>query len=443
LVSASSCREAIVEVLVGDGLDVDVVVVGGGLAGLVAAVVAAEGGASVVCCDVRVAGGRARSDRREGFVLNQGPHALYRGGAGADVLGRLGVGFSGSPPYPAASGYCEATGGLARLPTSAGSLIRSAVLGVGDKVRFARLLATLPKRQEASLGALSAAEWIASLRLGSGGAGVISALIRVATYAGDLDLVAADAAVAQLQLALEGVVYLDGGWQSLVDGLVAAARSGGVRVIEGERATALQAGTDGASAVRTPAGTLRVASVVVAAGSPAAARGLLPHAPPWQLGAPATAACLDLGLRRVPATRVAFGLDQPLYLSTHSPTARLAPPSGAVVHVMRYGARTSPEDKAQLWALARRCGIDQRDVVVERFLHDMTVCHALPRPGSGLAGRPAIDATATPGVFLAGDWVGTAGLLADAAMASGEAAGRAAAGHAMRRRGATGAMVGR
>jgi phytoene dehydrogenase-like protein len=272
---------------------------------------------------------------------------------------------------------------------------------------------------------------------------VISALTRVATYAGDLDLVAADAAVAQLQLALEGVVYLDGGWQSLVDGLEAAATSAGARVLEGERATALQARTDGTFEVRTPARTLQAASVVVATGSPAAARALLPHAPAWELGAPATAACLDLGLRRVPATMVAFGLDQPLYLSTHSPKAHLAPPGGAVVHVMRYGARTSTDDRAQLWALARRCGIGDDDVVVQRFLHEMTVCHALPRPGPGLTGRPAVDATGTEGVFLAGDWVGAAGLLADASLASGEAAGRAAAEQAMRRRATCGATLGR
>ena len=392
---------------------------------------------------MRAAGGRARSDEREGFVLNQGPHGLYRTGTGADVLSRLGVDFSGSPPHPVASGYTEATGGLALLPTSAGSLLRSPVLGLVDKVRFARLLTTLPKRQGASFGALSAAEWIASLGLSSRGAGVISALTRVATYAGDLQVISADAAIAQLQLALEGVVYLDGGWQTLVDALEAVATSAGARVLESERVTALHAQADGTFEVRTPARTLQATSVVVATGSPAAAQALLPHPPAWELGAPATAACLDLGLRRVPDARVAYGLDQPLYLSTHSPKARLAPPGGAVVHVMRYGARTSPEDKHQLWALARRCGIGDADVVVQRFPHEMTVCHALPRPGPGLGGRPAIDATGTAGVFLAGDWVGAAGLLADASLASGEAAGRAAAKYTMRRRTAAGAMVGR
>jgi pyruvate/2-oxoglutarate dehydrogenase complex dihydrolipoamide dehydrogenase (E3) component len=44
----------------------------------------------------------------------------------------------------------------------------------------------------------------------------------------------------------------------------------------------------------------------------------------------------------------------------------------------------------------------------------------------GLAGRPSITATGVPRVFLAGDWVGPEGLLADAALASGHAAARAA-----------------
>ncbi len=426
-----------------DRLDVEVVVVGAGLAGLAAAAVAARQGASVVLCDARSAGGRARSDTREGFVLNQGPHALYRSGVGTAVLGRLGAGFSGSPPHPIASGYKEATGELALLPTSVGSLLRSPILGLFEKARLARLLTSVPKLQPSSFAGSSAVEWIASLGITPRAAAVVSALTRVVTYAGDLAAVSADAAIAQLQLALQGnVVYLDGGWQSLVDGLVTAATAAGVRLLEGERATALRERPDGTYEVRTSARSLQATSVVIATGGPTAARALLPRAPRWELGAPATAACLDLGLRRAPATMVAYGLDQPLYLSTHSPKAHLAPPGGAVVHVMRYGARTSPEDKAQLDALARCCGIGEGDVVVRRFLHQMTVCHALPRPGSGLVGRPAIDATGSGGVFLAGDWVGAAGLLADASLASGETAGQAASAHAMRRQATCGATLG-
>ncbi|HTZ10385.1 MAG TPA: hypothetical protein VMB72_15035, partial [Acidimicrobiales bacterium] len=55
------------------------------------------------------------------------------------------------------------------------------------------------------------------------------------------------------------------------------------------------------------------------------------------------------------------------------------------------------------------------------------VSHALPRPGPGLAGRPPVAVPGRPGVFVAGDWVGPVGLLADAALDSGRAAGEAAA----------------
>jgi hypothetical protein len=65
--------------------------------------------------------------------------------------------------------------------------------------------------------------------------------------------------------------------------------------------------------------------------------------------------------------------------------------------------------------------------VHERSLHRLVVAHGAPTAaGGGLSGRPVIDALGIPGVFVAGDWVGPEGLLADAAAASGTAAARAA-----------------
>jgi hypothetical protein len=67
-----------------------ILVVGGGLAGLVAAIECAERGASVEIHEATPAlGGRARSFSRDRFVTNWGPHALYRGGAGSSWLERL------------------------------------------------------------------------------------------------------------------------------------------------------------------------------------------------------------------------------------------------------------------------------------------------------------------------------------------------------------------
>jgi hypothetical protein len=127
---------------------------------------------------------------------------------------------------------------------------------------------------------------------------------------------------------------------------------------------------------------------------------------------------------------VLFGLDRPLYFSTHCPPGDLAPRGRAVVHLMRYGTTTADADRAELVDLARRAGVAASDIVEERFLARMVVSHSTPVPGPGLRGRPTVDATGAAGVFVAGDWVGSEGMLSDATLASAEAAARAAVAHA-------------
>jgi phytoene dehydrogenase-like protein len=406
---------------------VDVLVVGGGLAGLAAAATGRLAGArSVALLDVRSPGGRARSDVRDGFILNQGPHAVYRRGPGAAVLGSFGVSLDGAPP--AKKAYATLGGRIGILPTSVGSLARSPFGSPASKARLGRQLLGLPK-DAAQLAGVSAAEWVRGLRLDEEAALVMAMLLRVASYAPDLELISADAAVSQLRMVVKGgVVYVDGGWQSLVDGLVGAAERSGVSILRARVISLDKAGPDSWS-VLSSAGRFSAGAVVLATGGPQAARSLVPDLAVQTDGEDATVACLDLGLRRPPRLRVVFGLDSPLYLSTHAPAAELAPAGGSVVHVMRYGARSSDEDRAELWDLARVAGIEQDDVVVDRFLHRMVVHHAQPRPGSGLAARPPVASAERAGLFIAGDWVGPVGLLGDAALASGAAAGRAAAEH--------------
>ena len=93
---------------------IDLAVVGGGLAGLVAAATTAREGRRVVLLDARAVGGRARSTDRRGFRFNQGAHALYDTGAARPILTDLGVQLSGRAPkvrhgglwYAAASTCC-------------------------------------------------------------------------------------------------------------------------------------------------------------------------------------------------------------------------------------------------------------------------------------------------------------------------------------------------
>ena len=88
-------------------------------------------------------GGRARVTEREGFVFNRGAHALYKGGAGWEVLRSLGIEPKGSAP-PLGRYQALAGGSLHLLPMSPDSLRRTTLLGRRDKVVLAAFLARLP-----------------------------------------------------------------------------------------------------------------------------------------------------------------------------------------------------------------------------------------------------------------------------------------------------------
>jgi phytoene dehydrogenase-like protein len=396
----------------------DVIVVGGGLAGLAAGATAARAGAATVVIEAHDPGGRARTVEREGFVFNMGGHALYLGGPGTAVLRALGVRPDGAPP-PLDRYRALAGGHQHLLPTGPGSLMRTTLLGRRSKAQFARLLGTVPRMKPSRLAGRSVSNWLAQQDLRPDTESVVRALLRLSTYTADLDELGADAAVGQMQIAARpGVVYLHGGWSQLIDGL-----SSLVETRRGTPVTGVEVAA-GRVEVSTGEGKLVARRVVLAPGGPAAVRGLLPADPGWpDLGPPLSAACLDVGVRRVPDPGYVLGLDVPVYGTVQSPPARQAPEGQAVVAAIRYGARTAEEDRPELDAILQEVGVGAEDVVVSRFLAHMVVAGALPRAvNGGLVGRPGITASGLPGVYLAGDWVGPHGLLADAALASGQAA---------------------
>jgi phytoene dehydrogenase-like protein len=388
-----------------------VVVIGAGLAGLTAAATAARAGRPVLVVESHDAGGRARTDELSGYRFNQGPHALGKGGEGWQILHDLGV------PHP---GH--------RPPLRGARVVRDGELAGVPIGRMGSLVPRLLTTSAARWAGRSAEEWVESLGGSRDLSDLARMLIRVTTYVTDLAGMPADFAISRLKAARRGVSYLDKGFASLVEGLSSAASAAGATVRTHQPAAGISAAPGGWDVELADGEVLPAAAVVIAAGSPAVARKLLPADPGWpDLGPPVTAACLDLGLRG-PHPSVVIGVDEPLYLACHCPPGDLAPAGGSVVHVMRYGARDAVPDRAELHRFAALAGITNDQIVAERFLAVHVVTHVLPGPEDGLAGRPAVAVHGSPGVYLAGDWVGPSGWLSDAAMASGRHAGLLAAG---------------
>ncbi len=109
-----------------------------------------------------------------------------------------------------------------------------------EKARFLRLFATLPGIDARSFDRVSLEDWIGDAAGHGNLARLLRTLCRVSTYIDDPDRLSAGAAIDQLKNVLAGGVwYLDGGWQSIVDGLRASLGHLGVELRPGARATSV------------------------------------------------------------------------------------------------------------------------------------------------------------------------------------------------------------
>ena len=411
-------------------------VVGGGLSGLIASTHVARAGVPVVLLEKSAAvGGRASSRTKDGFVFNLGPHALYRAGHLRKTLKVLGVDIRGAVPG-ANGGFVLLGGRRHTLPAGLASLLTTGALTLHGKFELARVQSRLPAVDTASIRHETLASWLDSQVADAGVRGLLEMLVRVTTFTNDPEHQSAGAAIEQLQLALRSsVLYLDGGWQTIVDGLRRAAVDSGVRIIQGAHAVALDRSAERViDAVRLADGTGIGASAVILGGAPADIDALASTTLGAELPPPIRVATLDVALRSLPRTNatVAFGVDAPLYFSVHSAVAALAPAGGAMIHVSKYmrpGESAGRDVEHELEALMDMMQPGWRDRLVSRqYLPSLTVAHTeLTAAIGGVNGRPSSRLPAFDNVWIAGDWVGAHGQLSDAAAASAAGAARDAA----------------
>jgi phytoene dehydrogenase-like protein len=424
-------------------LEPDVAVVGGGIGGLAAGIFLARQGRRVILFErSNSPGGRARTHNEDGFFMNLGPHALYRGGAGMKILNELGIQPSGNTPK--ASGQFAIKGGVKHtFPSGVVSMLATGLFDLSAKLEAARLLGSVAKVVGADLMDVSVQEWLDDTISHADVKNFIQAVFRLATYTNAPDRMSAGVTLEQLKMAItSNVLYIDQGWQTLVDALVQESERAGVTIMTGARVESIERTGEGAvMAVHLNDGRSYHVPVAVIASNPDTAAELVENADRSSLkqfadeSIPVKAACLDVALDRLPHpnTSFALGIDSSVYYSVHSTSARLAPEGAALIQLGKYlppGYAEPPSvAEREMEELLTLVQPGWREVLAHRrYLPELVVYNAIPLASrGGFKGRPSPEVRDVPGLFLVGDWIGPEGLLADATLASAKlAAGLAA-----------------
>jgi phytoene dehydrogenase-like protein len=363
-----------------------ITVIGGGVAGLTAAITCAERGAGVRLFEAHeMLGGRARSTDGP-YKANLGPHAIYKGGVLWDWLSARDL----MPPLarPHLTGVrFHYEGAIHRSPPL--SLIPP---GLRLRGRMA------PVDQDFR-------SWVTD-HADPRTANVLSSLAGVYTFHHDPgELSAAFVWERSQRLLLSAqppARFVVGGWSTLVDALERHARSLGVTIVTGERVDALPD-----------------APVIVAL-ELRDARRLLGHDEPlhWPSGC---TVCLDLGLReRRGDPWVVSDLESSGWAERYSAQdASLAPAGETLVQAQMpirpgedagdAGLRLEQLLDASFEAWRDRVTWRRRQVMDGRS-------GAVDPPGTTWRDRPAIDRG--EGIFLCGDQVAAPGCLSEVSFAS-------------------------
>lgn len=365
----------------------DVTVIGGGIAGLTAAIVAAEQGAHVTLHEKQATlGGRGRT-KSGPYKTNIGPHALYTGSFTAwleqhDLL-------------PATTAPKEGA---------------FTMVWLGDRSPLPPVFeAVMPALSMPAPGDRTYRDW-APEHMGEPGAEAAISFLSLPTYHADPGELSAAFAHERLQRVFQanGFCYVLGGWAALIASLETRARELGVAIETESTINALPPGP-----------------TVVATELQAAARLLNKPELHW---ASARTALFDVALRSDSADPAAvLDLDHRVYVARYTAYDEDLAPEGEQLIQCSAGIR---DGETLASSIGRIHGVLDHNFAAWR---DRTTWSQkspyvgtapVDLPGTSWQDRPAI--TQGENVWLAGDHVAAPGVLAEVAFASASTAAAAA-----------------
>lgn len=368
-----------------------ITIVGGGLAGLTAAIACAEGDAKVRLLEAHdVLGGRARNTEGP-YKAHLGPHVFYKG--------------------PLWSWLKERD----LLPAHAGVPLAGVRLRWQGEIRRTPPLGALPSvlrlRGRKAPVELDFRTWAAS-HTDEGTAAMLSAAAGVYTFhhdPGGLSAAFVWERTVRTLLSSPSVRYVIGGWNVLIGSLERRARELGVRIETGERVEELPP-----------------APVIVATELGEARRLLGDDSLRWLSG---NTVCLDLGLRRRRGDPfVVSDMDEAGWIERFSAADKSLAPEGE--ELVQAQMPVLPGESADLAGTRLERLLDlslldrrERETWRRRQVMDGR-SGALDPPGATWRNRPAVDRG--DGVFLAGDMVAAPGLLSEVCWGSALEASRLA-----------------
>lgn len=411
----------------------DVVIVGGGLAGYVAANYLSKTNLSITLLEKgKSIGGRARTKKVNQQYFNLGPHALYKNGTAKLILEELGINLRGKSPK--LSGKIVESDTDYATPFSPFGVLTTRLFNTKERLEWIGVLLKMMRIDPKSLTEQTFQQWVNQVSQSRNIKSSLFTLSRLATYCHAPDKTSAEVTLSCIKNTMGGVLYLDGGWMTMIDQLHHKAILSDVQVQPHMLVKQIEPSHQDRIKLFLSGGEEILAKYVICTTGPHELNEMLskkiefPQRDFLSQIIPVRGATLDVALTQLPNQKQLFAMDNTnsLYYSVHSNYACLSDnPMNAILHVFKYLHPDEHIDgiiiKNELELLLDKLQPGwQQFVISKRFIPNIIVNQRLPQVGDE---RMLLSAkTGIPGLYIAGDWASPHTILADGAISSGKKA---------------------